>query len=757
MYLTRRFANQSVIPAGLLPAPLQLSRRGFLQGAGGLVLGVSFMPLAAADDPAIPGDAGSGVAPATVVEPQAFVRIGTDGLVTVYAKHLEMGQGSYTGLATLLAEELDADWQQVRVEGAPADARRYSNTLLGVQGTGGSTAMANAHQQMREAGAAARAMLVAAAAKRWKVPVAEVAVESGRVLHAKSKRSAGFGELAEDAAQQPVPGAVTLKDPKQFKLIGKATLRRTDSAGKTDGSAMFTQDVQLPDMLVAVVAHPTRFGATLQAVDASKAKAIKGVVDVVSYAGGQGRFGGVAVLSTNTWIARQGRDALSVEWDESKAMTDGSDVLMARFHALAKKPGTVARKHGDAEAALARAGKRIEADYEFPYLAHASMEPMNCVVKLGDKSCEIWNGEQFQTIDQAGAAALLGLQPEQVTIHQLYAGGSFGRRANPHADFVLEAVAIAQAARKQGHKGPIKLVWTREEDTRAGYYRPMALHRVRAAIGEDGMPTAWQHRVVTESIMAGTPFAEFGIKDGVDSSSIEGVIEPYEIENLSLDLHSPNTGVPVQWWRSVGHTHTGYVTEVMIDELAHAAGQDPVAYRRQLLKAHPRHLAVLEIAAEKAGWGQALKAAAGEKRGRGIAVVKSFNSYVAEVAEVTVKADGSVKVDRVVCAVDCGLAINPDVIRAQMEGGIGFGLAAMLHSKVTLKDGVVEQSNFHNYPMLRIGEMPRVEVHIVASTEPPTGVGEPGTPPIAPAVANAIFAATGKRIRKLPLGDQLKA
>jgi isoquinoline 1-oxidoreductase subunit beta len=600
-------------------------------------------------------------------------------------------------------------------------------------------------------------MLVAAAAARWQVPASEISVDAGRVLHARSKRSASFGELAEDAAQQPVPEQVALKDPKQFKLIGKTTLRRTDSASKTDGSAQFTQDVQLPDMLVAVVAHPPRFGATLKSFDASKAKAVKGVVDVVAYEGGHGRFGGVAVLSKNTWIAKQGRDALSLQWDESKALKDGSDAIMARFRKLADTPGMVARSDGDAAAALAKAAQIIEAEYEFPYLAHASMEPMNCVVKLGEKSCEIWNGEQFQTVDQGGAAAQLGLQPEQVTIHQLYAGGSFGRRANPHADFVLEAVSIAQAARKQGHKGPVKLVWTREEDTRAGYYRPMYLHRVRTALGADGLPLAWQHRIVGESIMAGTSMAEFGIKNGIDHSSIEGAAEPYPIPNLYLDLHSPDTGVPVQWWRSVGHTHTGYVTEVMLDELAHAAGQDPVAYRRTLLKAHPRHLAVLELAAAKAGWDRPLKAAAGERRGRGVAVVKSFNSYVAEVAEVTVKADGSFKVDRVVCAVDCGLAINPDVIRAQMEGGIGYGLAAMLHSKVTLKDGVVEQANFHNYPMLRIGEMPKVEVHIVASTEAPTGVGEPGTPPIAPAVANAIFAATGQRIRKLPIGDQLKA
>ncbi|MEW6166498.1 MAG: xanthine dehydrogenase family protein molybdopterin-binding subunit [Pseudomonadota bacterium] len=748
MHPIRRFVEQTPAQRAQLPGPVNLSRRQVLQGFGGLALGVCLGPLAAAPQGAAKGSA--------AFEPNAFVRIDADGSVTVLAKHVEMGQGSYTGLATLVAEELDADWSRVRVEGAPADTKRYVNSLMGVQGTGGSSAMANAHEQMRRAGAAARAMLVAAAAAQWNVPASEITVENGVLRHTASGRSAGFGELAVAAGRQSVPTELRLKDPKQFKLIGKARLPRKDSADKTDGSAVFTQDVQLPDMLVAVVAHPPRFGATLKRFDAAKAKAIKGVVDVVAYEGGRGRFGGVAVLAKNTWVAQQGRDALSVEWDESRAMKDGSDAIMARFRRLADQPGTVARKAGDAEAALAKAGKRIEAEYEFPYLAHAAMEPMNCVVRLGDKSCEIWNGEQFQTIDQAGAAALLGLQPQQVAITQLYAGGSFGRRANPHSDYVLEAVAIAKAMREKGRSNPVKLVWTREDDMRAGYYRPMALHRVRAAIGDDGLPVAWQQRVVTESIMAGTPFAEFSIKNGVDNSSIEGAIEPYEIANLSLELHSPDTGVPVQWWRSVGHTHTGYVTETIIDELAAAAGKDPYAFRAALLEAHPRHLGVLRLAADKAGWGSPLKAAAGERRGRGIAVVQSFNSYVAQVAEVTVKADGRLRVDRVVCAVDCGMAVNPDVVRAQMEGGIGYGLAAVLHSAVTLQDGVVQQTNFHQYLPLRISEMPKIEVHIVPSTEPPTGVGEPGTPVIGPAVANAIFAATGKRIRRLPIADQLK-
>lgn len=756
MHMIRRFTAPTAARTDL-PAPVNLSRRDVLQGFGGLALGVYFAPVAAAQDVAIPGHAGGGAPAIAMFEPNAFVRIGTDGTVTVLAKHLEMGQGTYTGLATLVAEELDADWSQVRVEGAPADTKRYANTLMGLQGTGGSTAMANAHQQMRQAGAAARAMLVSAAARQWKVPATSITVESGVVRHAGSGRKAGFGELAEAAALQPVPAEVKLKDPKQFKLIGKQQLRRKDSADKTDGSAVFTQDVRLPDMLVAVVAHPPRFGATLKRFDANKAKSIPGVVGVVAYEGGPGRFGGVAVLSKNTWIAKQGRDSLVVEWDESRALKSGSAQIMARFKQLAATDGTVAKNEGDAVGVLGKAKTVVEAEYEFPYLAHAAMEPMNCVVRLGEQSCEIWNGEQFQTVDQGAAAALLNLKPEQVTITQLYAGGSFGRRANPHADFVLEAVSIARAMRDKGLNNPVKLVWTREEDQRAGYYRPMFLHRVRAALDDNGQPLAWHQRIVGESIMKGTPFEEYGIKNGVDNASVEGAAEPYPIPNLHIDLHSPDTGVPVQWWRSVGHTHTGFVTESMIDELAAAAGADPYEFRRALLKKHPRHLGVLRLAAEKAGWSTPLRAGTGERRGRGIAVVQSFNSYVAQVAEVTVKSDGTLRVDRVVCAVDCGLAINPDVIRAQMEGGIGYGLAAALHSAITLDNGVVQETNFHQYAPLRMSEMPRVEVHIVPSPEPPTGVGEPGTPVIAPAVANAIFAATGKRIRKLPIADQLKA
>lgn len=737
---------------------INVSRRQFLRDAGGVAGGLALglylgAPAFATGKHAVAPGAAKGF------EPNAFVSIGSDDQVTVIAKHLEMGQGSFTGLATLIAEELDADWSRVQVVGAPADAKRYSNTLMGIQGTGGSTAMAESYTQMRQAGATARTMLVNAAAQRWNVPADEITVVRGEVKHPASGHTARFGELAEAAAAQPVPAHVALKDPKQFTLIGRQKLPRKDSPAKTDGSAIFTQDIKLDDMLVAVVAHPKRFGAKLKHFDDSKARKIPGVVDVVAFHGDAHRPDGVAVLAHNTWIAWQGRDALKIDWDESHAFKMGSDDISAQYRSLAAKPGLVARDDGNAANALSHAGKVIETDYEFPYLAHAPMEPLNCAVQLSDGHCQIWNGEQLQTPDQGAVAKLLGLKPEQVHIKQLYAGGSFGRRGNPQTDYVLEAVAIAKAAHTKGHKVPVKLVWTREEDTRAGYYRPAYLHRFRTAVDADGKPLAWQQRIVGQSIMQGTAFASFGIKHGIDGSSVEGAADmTYAIPNLRVELHTTTLGVPVQWWRSVGHTHTAYAVECMMDELAAAAGKDPVAFRQHLLKPDDRRLGVLMLVADKAGWHTPLKSGAdGDKRGRGVAVHQSFNTYVAQVAEVTVKADGSYKVDRVVCAVDCGLAINPDVIRAQMEGGIGFGLSAILHDAITLKDGQVQQSNFDSYVPLRLQEMPVIEVHIVPSAAHPTGVGEPGTPVVGPAVANALFAATGKRIRKLPIADQLKA
>jgi isoquinoline 1-oxidoreductase beta subunit len=723
-----------------------LSRRRFLQGSAGLTLGF-FLPGLADAAAAGPGKAGEGTVGSVHFEPNAFLRIGGDNSVTVISKHLEMGQGTYTGLATILAEELDADWKTVRIEGAPADARRYNNLFWGpAQGTGGSTAMANSWEQLRKAGAAGRAMLVGAAATQWCVPAAEISVRDGVVSHAKSRRRATFGELAELAAKQPVPAALKLKDPKDFRLIGKG-VKRKDSVDKTNGQARFTQDVQLPGMLVAVVAHPPRFGATVKSFDASRARAVKGVVDVVQIPQG------VAVLATDTWSAKKGRDALSVNWDESQAFRLGSDEILARYRELAKTPGLVAHQSGDTDTAFGKATKVVRASYDFPYLAHAAMEPMNCVIRLGDGGCEVWNGEQMQTGDQHALATLFGLKPQQVTIHMLYAGGSFGRRASSHSDYVLEAAQIVKAI---NGRAPVKLVWMREDDMRAGYYRPLFHHALEAAVDGDGRLAGWRHRLVGQSIMAGSPFAGGMIKEGIDLVSVEGAANlPYAIPNMTVDLHTPqDIPVPVLWWRSVGSSHTAYSTETFLDQVASAMGKDPVALRLELLAQHPRHAGVLKLAAEKAGWGTPLKPGKpGERRGRGVAVHESFNTFVAEVAEVTVGKDGGIKVDRMVCAVDCGIAINPDNVRAQVQGAVGFALSAALHGEITLKEGRVEQGNFDGYPPLRIHEMPVVEVHIVPSTAAPTGIGEPGVPPAAPAVANAIAAATGKHLTRLPFNS----
>ncbi len=713
------------------------SRREFLQAGLGLTLGIYLAPRFAF------AGMESDSATSAAFEPNAFVRIGTDNTVTVISKHLEMGEGTYTGLSTLVAEELDAAWEQVRVEGAPADAKRYANLFLGIQLTGGSAAIANSFEQMRQAGAAARAMLVSAAAERWHVPANTVTVHQGVVMHAQSKRQATFGELAEAAAKLPVPEKVALKDPGQFVYIGKRFPRK-DTRAKITGTAIYTQDIKLPGMLVAVVAHPPLFGARVKSFDAGRTKAVKGVMDVVAVPSG------VAVLAADFWTAKKGRDLLSVQWDESGALRLSTSEIFDQYRDLAAKPGTIARNDGNVEQALAQAATRLEAEYEFPYLAHAAMEPLNCVAKITAEGCEIWNGEQSQTSDQHAVAAVLGIKPEQVKINMLYAGGSYGRRASKDSDYVVEAVQIAKAI---GGRAPVKLVWTREDDMRAGHYRPMYLHRVAGGLDEKGNLVAWKQRIVGQSIMAGTGFESRMVKNGIDATSVEGAHNlPYAIPNFMLDLHSPKLQVPVQWWRSVGSTHTAFVAETFIDEAAHAAGKDPVEFRRVLLARHPRHLGVLELAANKAGWGSPLAVGkAWEKRGRGIAVHKSFNTDVAEVAEVTVRPGGSFSVDRVVCAVDCGLAVNPDVIRAQIEGGMGFGLSAALYGQITLRHGEVEQSSFPDYPVVRMNEMPKVEVYIVESPEKPTGVGEPGVPPIAPAVANALFAASGQRLRKLPL------
>jgi len=694
------------------------SRRDLLKGGAALTLALYL--------PSLGGCASEGAG--GELAPNAFVRI---------------GQGTYTGLATLVAEELDADWSQVRVEGAPADTKKYMNSAFGMQGTGGSSAIANSFEQYRQAGATARAMLVSAAAKQWGIAAGDIRVERG-VLKSGS-HEARFGELAGAASRLPVPANVTLKDVAQFTLIGKPAAR-VDALAKATGKAQFTQDVQLPGMLVAVVARAPRFGARVRSVDDSKAKAIPGVVQVVKYE--TPVMSGVAVLAKGFWAARQGRDALVIDWDDSAALKQGSAEIAADYRKLSAGEGKVARNDGDA-AALKSAAHRLEARYEVPYLAHAPMEPLNCVVQLGEGSCEIWNGEQFQTVDQMNVSRLLGLKPEQVKLNMLYAGGSFGRRANAWSDYIVEAVAIARAA---GTKSPVKMVWTREEDMRGGFYRPMYVHALQAGLDGHNKPVAWRQHVVGQSIMD-NPFMAAMIKDGVDPTSVEGgATLPYAIPNLRVELTSPKPGVPILWWRSVGAAHNAYATECFLDEVAHAAHRDPLEFRRELLAKSPRHLAVLELAASKAGWGTKLPAG----HARGLAVAESFGSYVAHVVEVSRKGKPqgtgeTFHIERVTSAVDCGVALNPNIIAMQVESAVCFGLSAALMGQITLEAGAVKESNFDAYPVLRMSGMPPVDVHIVPSAEKPTGIGEPGVPPIAPALCNALFALTGQPQRSLPL------
>jgi len=731
--LTSLRALPADVAASVSASDLATSRRGFLKvsaGASTALIIATYLPFAGKAQAATPNDPPM---------PNAFIKIDADNTVTVIVKHLDKGQGITTGLATIVADELDADWAQMTTTFAPADAKLYNNLFFGsVQGTGGSTSTANSWMQLRRAAAAARAMLVAAAAKAWNVPASEITVKKGVIAHGTAK-TGHFGDFAAAAAALPIPTDVKLKDAKHFTLIG-TRVPRLDSVIKTTGKAIYSLDIRRPGMKTAAMMRPTHFGSTVKSVNDADARKIAGVIDVVTVPQG------VAVIAENSWAAMQGRDALKVEWDDSKAEKRSSAAMMADYKALAAKPGVVAFKAGDTDAAFAKAAKVVEAEFEFPYLAHAPMEPLNCVLEMKpDGTCEAWAGSQFQTVEQATVAATLGLKPEQVTINTIWAGGSFGRRATPNGDYFGEAAAILKAT---GGKYPVHLLYSREDDIRGGRYRPMFYHAIKTALDEKGKLIAWQHRLVGQSFMFGTAFEGFAVKDGVDSTAVEGVADmPYAIPNLMVDWQRTDSPITTLWWRSVGHTHTAQAVEVMMDELAHAAGQDPVAYRLAMLKDHPRHTAVLKLAAEKAGWSKG-KMPAGQ--GRGIAVHESFGSYVAMVSEVSVKGDGSVKVDRIVAAVDCGVAVNPDVISAQVEGGAGYALGAALRNKITFTDGVVDQANFDTYEPLRMSDMPKVEVHIVPSAEAPTGIGEPGVPPVAPAVSNAIFAATGKRLRSLP-------
>jgi isoquinoline 1-oxidoreductase beta subunit len=665
--------------------------------------------------------------------PNAFLRVGNDDSVTVLLAHSEMGQGIWTALPMLIAEELDADWSRIKVEHAPA-ASVYAHTVFGMQMTGGSSSTWSEFERCRQAGATARALLVQAAAQRFGVKPGDCRTQNGVVIAGNQR--ARYGELADAAAKLPAPKTVPLKDPKDWKLIGKRT-RRLDTPEKITGRAQFGMDVQFDGLLTAVVARPPVFGGKVKSFDATAAKAVPGVRQVVEVPSG------VAVVADHFWAARLGRDALKIEWDLGPHANLDSAALREQFRKLAGTRGRSAAQAGNVTDALGKAAKTIEAEYAVPYLAHATMEPLNATVRIGRGKCEIWTGTQFQSLDQRMAAQITGLKPEQVEIHTTFLGGGFGRRATPTSDFVTEAVHVAKAA-----GAPVKTVWTREDDVRGGYYRPAYVHRTRIGLGADGLPVAWQHTIVGQSIFAGTPFEGF-MKNGIDPSAVEGAADSAylkEIPNHRIDLHLPKAGIPVLWWRSVGHSQTAFVMESLIDELAHAAGKDPVEYRRALLKSHPRHLGVLNLAVEKAGWGSPLP----KGRARGVAVHESFGSFASQVAEVSVE-NGRIRVHRVVCAIDCGIAVNPETIVAQMESGVAFGLGAALYSALHLKQGRVQESNYHDYRVLRMNEMPVVEVHIVPSTDKMGGIGEVGVPPIAPAVANAVFALTGQRLRELPL------
>jgi len=670
------------------------------------------------------------------IPPNAFLRIDKDGTCTVMVKHLEFGQGVTTSLPMIVAEELECDWAKVRAELAPAGPE-YVHTMFGIQITGGSSSVVNSFDQLRTVGAQARTMLVQAAAAQWNAKPEECRAEKGFVVGPGGKR-ASYGQLAEAAGKLPVPEKVTLKDPKDFHLIGKPT-KRLDSAEKVEGRAKFGIDYQrLPNRVhVALVAHAPTFGGGIKSFNAEKVKAVPGVTHVVELPRA------IAVVATNFWSAKKGRDVLEVSWDPGPNAGVSTESLRKQFLDLAKTPGLSAKKAENPQA-IKGAEKTIVAEYEVPFLAHAPMEPLNCTVEVKGENAEIWVGSQFQTVDQGAAAKVLGVKPEQVKLNTMLAGGGFGRRANPASDYIKEAVEIAARA-----KVPVKTIWTREDDIRGGYYRPMMVHRVEVGLDGQGGIVGWNHAIVGPSIIGGTAFEPMMVKDGIDPTSTEGVADThYAIPNLAVDLHTVKTGVPVLWWRSVGHSHTAFVMETMIDEIAAGQKKDPVQFRRELLAKNPRMLKVLDLAASKSAWGTALPKGVA----RGIAIHESFGSVCAHVAEVTL-AGGQPKVQRVVTAFDCGLVVNPLSVEAQLQSAVAFALSATLFSKITVKDGAAEQSNFHDYRVLRMNEMPRVEVHLVTGGDRPTGVGEPGVPPVAPAVANALFALTGKRARALPLAS----
>jgi isoquinoline 1-oxidoreductase beta subunit len=703
-----------------------LSRRLFLRtgvaAGGGLLLSLR-----------LPFSTGEAEAAKASFAPNAFVRIDGDGQIVLTMPYVEMGQGTYTSIPMLIAEELEVELSQVRLEHAPPNEKLYANPLLGIQATGNSNAIRGAWKPLREAGATAKAMLVAAAAKRWNVDPASCRAQGGEVLHPPTARRVKYEELAADAARMPVPHNVALKEPKEFKLIGTPA-KRLDTPAKVNGTAVYGIDVRPPGMKIATLAQSPVFGGRVKSVDDAAARAVRGVRQIVRL------DDAVAVVADHMGAAKKGLEALAIEWEEGPHAGLTTAAIASELEQATLGPGAVAQAIGNADRAMAEAVTKVDAIYQVPFLAHAALEPMNCTVHVREDACDVWVGNQALGRVQAAAATTAGLPLHKVVVHNRLIGGGFGRRLE--VDGVVRAVQIAQQV-----DGPVKVVWTREEDIQHDMYRPYWFDRLSAGLDQKGMPVTWTHRFAGSSVIA--RYLPPAFKNGVDPDSVEGAIDlPYALPNLRVEyLRVEPPGIPTAFWRSVGPSHNVFVTESFMDELAAAAKQDPVAYRLALLEKAPRAKSVLALAAQAAGWGQPLP----ERVGRGVSAQFVFGTYMAQVAEVEVSKDGAVHVRRVVCAVDCGTVVNPDTVEAQVQSGIIFGATAALYGEITLKNGRVEQSNFDNYQMLRMNEAPAIEVHIVKSAEPPGGMGETGTSAIVPAIANAIFAATGKRLRKMPV------